>query len=139
MKEKDTNAVRRVLLKPDHTALNRVTNIVLIILWLGTTMLVGYMAFRWHNDYQQERSRVGKDVDDMLLSTQDLEFEKIASLVNITLNTGIPYTTAKDTTSVKKEKHQHKTARKAIYEKMISQKMKNANNTSATDTGLLPQ
>ncbi len=95
MKEKDTNAVRRVLLKPDHTALNRVTNIVLIILWLGTTMLVGYMAFRWHNDYQQERSRVGKGVDDMLLSTQDLEFEQIASLVNIALNTGFPNTEPK--------------------------------------------
>lgn len=71
---------------------NRST-VPIIILWLGTIILLGYMIYYWsiseseyRNDKTLNRNSKKVFVDQLLLSPGELDLGELNSLINITLN-----------------------------------------------------
>ncbi len=109
-------------------SINRITNTVLFILWVGTILLTAFMIYRWQDGNATEdkpKNARGYFIDDMLLSSGDLELKNTSSLINITLNTDKPFNSAPAKNDFKATHiSQNESSRKILYDKILRQKLK---------------
>lgn len=142
MRINSPNTTKQKCIHSNIASINRATNIGLLMLWTGTTLLTGYMIFCWQNDSDNMvfniRNTKNLFIDDMLLSAKDLELENSASLINITLYSGAAATTNKRLPSASQ---QIESSRKIIYDKILKQKIYKAqkNNPDGFDIKPLPE
>lgn len=125
------------LLLAGARAINKLTNIVLAILWIGTFLLLGFMIYKWQDESipLQGKAKAGNFfVDDVLLYTGDLELEKTSSLINITLNSAVPGNT--NTAVVPQQKNE--SLRTQLYNNILNQKIKNATKQEANGFEIKP-
>lgn len=141
MRNNSPNTNKQQFVHSNIASINRTTNIGLLMLWTGTTLLTGYMIFCWQEDGSKVfniRNTKNLFIDDMLLSAKDLELENSASLINITLYSGAAATTNKRLPSASQ---QVESSRKIIYDKILKQKIYKAqkNNPDGFDIKPLPE
>ena len=107
--------------------IDKATNIVLVILWVGAAALITFMMFRWQKGGSLSHSwgnAFGKEllIDDVLLSTGDLELDKNTSLINITLN----QSSANTDRFTELEARRSDASKNVIYNNILKQKIQKA-------------
>lgn len=117
----------------------------LFLLWIGAVILLVAMLYNWRVETDSTDSQGGLSkprdvfVDELLLSSQDLQLGESVGLINISLNRGA------DDQAVREEPHVVNTLpeRKLVYSKMLKNKIKKISSTPANNNGFtikpLPQ
>ncbi|MCH5715311.1 hypothetical protein [Niabella hibiscisoli] len=108
----------------------------LVFLWIGAIMLLVIMLYNWRVAANSTESKTellkakGIFVDELLLSTQDLQLGESVGLINISLNRDAAVATGElevaPETSTSPE-------RKLAYSKMLKNKIKKIASTPAND------
>ncbi|MCH5689610.1 hypothetical protein LWM68_38515 [Niabella sp. W65] len=118
----------------------------LVLLWIGASILLVIMLYNWRVETDSADSKNGLSkprdifVDELLLSSQDLQLGESVGLINISLNRG-----ADEQARANNDEHVANTSpeRKLVYSKMLKNKIKKISSAPANNDGFtikpLPQ
>ena len=108
----------------------------LVLLWIGAIILLMVMLYNWRTETDGSKSNTallkakGIFVDELLLSSQDLQLGESVGLINISLNRDAAVNTVED-----EEEQETSTSpeRKLVYSKMLKNKIKKISSTPSNN------
>lgn len=108
----------------------------LVLLWIGAIILLMVMLYNWRTETDSSKSNTallkakGIFVDELLLSSQDLQLGESVGLINISLNRDATVNTVED-----EEEPETSTSpeRKLVYSKMLKNKIKKISSTPSNN------
>ncbi len=108
----------------------------LVLLWIGAIILLMVMLYNWRTETDGSKSNTallkakGIFVDELLLSSQDLQLGESVGLINISLNRDATVNTMED-----EEEQETSTSpeRKLVYSKMLKNKIKKISSTPSNN------
>lgn len=112
------------------------TSSSLVLLWIGAIILLMVMLYNWRTETDSSKSNTallkakGIFVDELLLSSQDLQLGESVGLINISLNRDAIVNKVED-----KEEPETSTSpeRKLVYSKMLKNKIKKISSTPSNN------
>ena len=113
----------------------RLANAALSILWVGALVLLMAMLYNWKNtqgqgleSFDMASRTKGIFVDQLLLSSQDLQLEKGANLINLSLKKDVVMNEPEQDSVLDSATH-----RKLLYSKILKSKIKEISAAPAAD------